>query len=106
MELTNEQVMIIAKEMSKSVKEAILEIYEKDVDYYTDRPIFAAIESAVKEVFKIDFEDARRCRSNLTFDAISNGVEEILGGNLVDNRDTVARAIKDGTYKAISEKED
>ena len=105
MELTNEQVMIIAKEMGDAVEKAIVNIYNSDCSY-GESLIYNAIKSAVKEALEVDFEDARRCRSNLTFDAISNGVQEIIGGNLVDNRDTVARAIKDGTYKAISQKED
>ena len=105
MELTNEQVKIIAKEMGDAVERTIVNIYNCDCPY-GESLIYNAIHSAVKEAVSVDYEDARRFRSNLTFDAISNGVQEIIGRNLVENRDTVARAIKDGTYKAISEKED
>lgn len=43
MELTEEQVRFIAREMANAVKEAIIECYEKESSYYVERPIYGAI---------------------------------------------------------------
>lgn len=100
MELTNEQVRIIAKEMGDAVERAIVNLYNNDSPY-GESLIYNAIKSGVKEILEVDFDNARRCRSNLMFDAVKAGVEDIVGSNLVSNNDTVARAIETGTSEAL-----